>query len=135
MKTKVHGLKERIVYLEGVIATEAKQQAAKNEREKEQARQLKVRAKEDQERQEREEERKLREEERKQKIEEDRKIKQDDRKRLRDDINKNVSAVLETTGKAQKAAANKARVNEQQTSPRRQGKASPSPSKASKKGK
>ena len=45
--TKVHGLKERIVYLEGVIATEAKQQAAKNEREKEQARQLKMRAKEE----------------------------------------------------------------------------------------
>lgn len=36
--TKVHGLKERIQYLEGVIATESKQQAAKSEREKEQAR-------------------------------------------------------------------------------------------------
>jgi len=32
--TKVHGLKERIQYLEGVIATEAKQQNAKTEREK-----------------------------------------------------------------------------------------------------
>lgn len=36
--TKVHGLKERIQYLEGVISTEAKQQAAKNEKEKEQLR-------------------------------------------------------------------------------------------------
>ena len=36
--TKVHGLKERITYLESVIATETKQQAAKQEREKEQAR-------------------------------------------------------------------------------------------------
>ena len=65
LRTKVHGLKERITYLEGVIATEAKQMAAKNEREKEQARQLKMRAKEDQDRHERDEERKNREEERK----------------------------------------------------------------------
>ena len=65
LRTKVHSLKERITYLEGVIATEAKQMAAKNEREKEQARQLKMRAKEDQDRHERDEERKNREEERK----------------------------------------------------------------------
>ena len=92
-----------------------------------------MKAKEDQERQEREDERKLREEERKHKIDEDRKVKHDDRKRLREDINRNVSAVLETTGKAQKVAANRAKVEQQ--SPRRTGKTSPttSPQKSGKK--
>ena len=80
--TKVHGLKERIVYLEGVIATELKQQTAKNEREKEQVRQLKMRAKEDQDRMDREEERRARDEERKLRLEEERNAKNDDRKKL-----------------------------------------------------
>ena len=84
--TKVHGLKERITYLEGVISTEIKQQAAKQEREKEHARQLKVRAQEEQARQEKEEERKAREEERKQKIEEDRKAKKDEKKRIKEEM-------------------------------------------------
>jgi len=99
LRTKVHGLKERITYLEGVIATEAKQQAAKNEREKEQARQLKMRAKEDQNRQERDDERNAREDERKQRLAEERKVKQDDRKTLRDEVNSKVAAVLAQDGK------------------------------------
>lgn len=73
--TKVHGLKERIQYLDGVISTEAKQQAAKSEREKVQQANISKRAKEEHDRQEREEERKQKEDERSKRLAEERKAK------------------------------------------------------------